>query len=600
MSVTRDTGPKSRTQTPITSVEDAVGLSEYDPTARLSGAAWANSGFRAQALRRWKSNQHRTKAREPGLDADEVIRECKKAHSVHVGAGGYTLVAVLVACLLNVGAGGIVLLTALTLAAWGRFRDSGDGMGLRRVVSIVVAGFLAYVLVVMVLPWAASLFLFSAGGDEYGGTGTTVDRGYFGPGLLLPFWVVLPLLLIVTVGIGYWARWEKAIALEAIRTKARARVAKGSLVDSGVGAVPVAFYSDFSPFTGAGVPYESWPFTLKLTVPRSTPSASARVGSNGDTPEARTTALLDGHPAKGNAADTAGSTPPVAGDELLKRAYDRLRKQLSQLGATGEDGSGPAHEMEVADCVFLPGMRQDDPKKVLNTLVEEDAGKLRERWVNRFVKANHERARHFLEIGVSMWENQVVVTVFVRLTTRGGLLHIEGETLVMPPLSPAYQVPPGGSADETPLLRDSITGLVQDLGTHLSEVMTSLELLRVSSQENREYSEAWENEGYYDFAPRSGLRELTATQSLRQLFQAHDVRRVTHAIPEKVLICLRDVLKDAGYDTEQVAQVIQNINNQYNQTFEEGSIRGRNVGVNEPTFDQRTMSSSLGPAKADK
>ncbi|NKZ00253.1 hypothetical protein [Nocardiopsis alborubida] len=47
----------------------------------------------------------------------------------------------------------------------------------------------------------------------------------------------------------------------------------------------------------------------------------------------------------------------------------------------------------------------------------------------------HERARHFLEIGVSMWESQVVVTVFVCLSTQEGLLHIAGPTMHRSPLT---------------------------------------------------------------------------------------------------------------------------------------------------------------------
>jgi hypothetical protein len=517
-------------------------------------------------------------SREPGLKAGQVVGECRKAREVRVTAGWWFVGMCAVLSLLNAPVG---LSTLLLVVIVGTAARSGVASRARVAQLGCLAWFAASIVIALLIYGVAFLWTFfgsgtSLVGDPYGTSGTSFEpyeeQGRVVLGLVMPSWLAVLILVVGGVVIGCWVRAQTNTALRRIRSQAGTPSG-----ESGVGDVPVGFHSGFTPFVGAGVPFHSWPLTLKLL-----PAQAAHANGHADAEQARR----------------------LAGSALVERAYDRLRRELPRLGEAEGLSNSTRREVEVADCVFLPGVRQDNAGEVVRSMVEGKSKRLRPERVKDFVDVSHERARHFLEVGVSMWDSQVVVTVFVRLVAQEGLLHVEGETLVMPPVSPAYQVPSGPleTGEEIQeigsLIWRSLLALPQDLQTNAAEVLASRGSRRELREDDEAYTWAREHGEFFDYAPRTGIRERAATDDLRQLFQAHDVRRVTRAIPEKVLVCVRDVLREEGYDTEQVARIIQNIDKQYNQTFEQGSVQGHNVGVNEPTFDQRAMPSDPGPAGA--
>ena len=579
-------GPDGRTgpvPEPVSSVEAAAGPPQYDSTTRLSCAAWTDAAFRADVLRERQENPHRTLAREPGLDAGRVTEECRRARNVRAAAGAWFLGLAVGLLLFNFLAGATALVLSAVLGGVARHRarrGSTARLGCVAWVLIVVVGSVAVFALL-----GALLEPFTGSDDPFGSSGgLSQDAGDVGLGGLIPTWLAFLLLLSAVVGLGYWVRLRTNTALQAIRTGA-GRPWKGS----GVGTVPVAFYSEFTPFVGAGVSYDSWPVTLKLlpaaTVDERTAPPRGHGGPAGAAGAAGAPYGSDTGEAGEDARDADGTGPTVVGSALIERLYGRLRVEMPLLSGTEGTRTTTRREVEVADCVFLPGVRQDDVSVLAPVLIDTDRWALREAWVSGFVEAFHERARHFLEIGVSMWESQVVVTVFVRLTTQGGLLHIEGETVVMPPISPDHQVPYGplplGSdpADVGRLLWASVRGVPEDLWALPAEAFAWNRSRAATDANNRLYSWARVNQDFFDYSPRMGVRERSATTRLDQLFQAHDIRRVTAAVPEKVLVCVRDVLRETGYSTEQVAQILQNINNNFgNQVFGTQNADGMNFG----------------------
>ncbi|ADH69430.1 hypothetical protein [Nocardiopsis dassonvillei] len=589
------------------SVEAVAGAPEYDSTSRLSCAAWTDPAFRADVLRERVENPHRTLAREPGLDAALVTEECVRARNVRATAGALFLGAALLVCPFNLPAGLLTLAVVLALAMTARYRATHDGARPRvGCVSLVLGAVALYMLYTFASPLLVPLF--GAGADAMGdmnGTGGMEDDPWgstdpsedlpAGPGFgsLIPFWLGLLVLLAAAVAIGGWVRFRANTAFRRIRS-----AAASPRTGSGVGSVPVAFYNDFTPFVGTGAHHSSWPVMLKL-LPRDgggtqPPDAAEdretggdRKAANGHGTGAGNGASAPASPADGayERPDEGREVPPAADATLVKDLYARLREELPKLTGTEGVRSSTRREVEVADCVFLPGLRQDDVVALAPRLIDRNRWALREEWVDGFVDAFHERARHFLEIGISMWESQVVVTVFVRLSTQGGLLHVEGETMVMPPLSPDYRVPQeplsvGADAGEVAVLvGDSLFGVLEDLRTNPAEALAWVASRSATRRNNRVHTWARSNKEFFDYSPRMGVRERAATPRVRQLFQSHDIRRVTRAIPEKVLVCVRDVLREAGYDTEQVARIIQNISN-YGATFHGGrhSFSGSTFG----------------------
>ncbi|WDZ90095.1 hypothetical protein [Nocardiopsis sp. HUAS JQ3] len=588
-------GPAQRVD--AASVDAAAGAPEYDSTSRLSCAAWTDPAFRADVLRERVENPHRTLAREPGMDAARVTQECVRARSVRATAGAWFLGACLVLCLLSPAVGFSALVLTAVVGAVSRYRAARGAERPRGGCLVWLVG--AVVVYLLLSVGAASLFMGVGGGGEFdasdpstGFPGSSGASSELPEGSsLLPAWLGLLLLVGVAVGLGCWVRARTNSALDAVRARAE-QAWKGS----GVGTVPVAFYSDFKPFVGAGARYDSWPVTLKLLPDRGR-SEPARVPAAA--PSTPSTAV--------HGTEDSESAPALAGADLVERLYARLRAELPALTGTEGVHSSTRREVEVADCVFLPGLRQDDVVALAPRLIEQNRWRLREEWVRGFVEVFHERARHFLEVGISMWESQVVVTVFVRLSTQGGLLHVEGETLVMPPISPEYgmpagPLPTGADAEEwVQLAWQSLLGVVDDLRTNPVEALAWVGSRNALRKNDRLHAWAREHGEFFDYAPRMGVRERAATDGLQQLFQSHDVRRVTRAIPEKVLVCVRDVLREAGYDTEQVARIIQTFNHYGahfsggKQTITGGDFSSHNT-INEPPSDDGAQT----PGKTDQ
>ncbi|WP_150236777.1 hypothetical protein [Nocardiopsis quinghaiensis] len=585
---------------PVTahSIEAVAGAPDTrDATSLLSYAAWTDAAFRADVIRERVENPHRTPAREPGLDAEAVVEECRRARNVRAIAGAGFIGAALVLVPFNLPAALTALLTALLAVLLGPAapyravlvggRPPGNVLGwlVLTVIACVVGLYFVW-------PYFSGLLSAPSPGSGVEALPEGYDRlpdpdaDTYGSavGGLIPFWLALLLLLAVTVGIGYWMRSRTNITLNSIREHAET-----PWRSSGVGTVPVAFYNGFMPFVGTGVHHGSWPVTLELApLEKDRPHAPEEPAGTAD-PAAVLSTAPDGH----SGDDPARKAPSVTDAALVEGLYARLRTELPKLSGTEEVRSGTRREVEVADCVFLPGLRQDDVTDLVPVLVDPDRRKLREEWVSGLAGASHERVRHFLEVGVSMWEGQIVVTAFVRLSVRGGLLHIEGETMILPPVSREYRIPsdplptdlePG---DMPQLLWESFLGVVNDLWNNSAETAAWLRSRYAADRNRGKHDRAREHGEFFDYSPRMGLRERSATGKFQQLFQSHDVRRVTRGIQGKVLSCVLDVLKEAGYDTGEVSQVIQNIHTNYNSQVFGGqqNITGPNANVAETTFN---------------
>ncbi|MCY9785883.1 hypothetical protein KIK06_18495 [Nocardiopsis sp. EMB25] len=575
----RQNGRGSVQAVPPSFVEAAAGNPEYDSTARLCAAAWTDRYFRDAVLRECADRPHRTPAREPGLDAGRVVRECLRARNVRAAAGACFLGFALVLCLFNVAAVLVVLTLAVALEAWARYRRNRDlrhmlmTLGGRGLPGLSRPNYLPWVIGVIALLFLPMLFggLLVGLGTDYSGSFDGSPQPAAGPGVgsLIPFWFGLLILFTAAVLSGYAVRNATNTALRSIRKDAGA-----PWRGSGVGTVPVAFYTGAMPFVGAGLRFDSWPVLLKL-LPGQEDRPTRR--GNGQRPGPGADQPAGGLVAAGSGTDgePARKEPTLTGGALVERLYAELREQLPKLSGTEGEHSSTRREVELADCVFLPGVRQDRVEDLVPNMIAADGerGTLRREWVSGFVNVFHERARHFLEIGISTWESQVVVTAFVRLSTQGGLLHVEGETMVMPPVDDEHRMPAGAlptgtdPGDTVALVVESARNVLPQLRSNLTESRSWLRSWSAVRRNNREHTWARKNDEFFDYAPSFGIRQLGAAPQIEQLFQEHDLHRITRAIPEKVLICVRDVLQEAGYDTEQVAKIIQNISNDYGNHF---------------------------------
>ncbi|MFB7471444.1 hypothetical protein [Kitasatospora sp. NPDC056184] len=551
-----------------------------DATRYLCAAAWLDRRFRARLIEELVEHSFRVPAPSPGTDLVRVLHEALTARRWEAGTGALCL---LVLVLGSPFFGVPTAVLALTVVALlGLFSGGGTGrldhrLGLeverleverqeaaRRVPrgqarGASGAGLARRLLAAAGVLLAARLVLlghdefriwrdydYLPGLSELTGDGT----GFFDPRY---FWyllrdqgvsalLVLVLLWLVTAALRYRIRVRLAAFADpdpdavpppepqGVRTAwlyERLREQQGG---------PELLYRREAPLVGLGVPGNSWRMTFELR-----PSA------------ART-------------AD--GRAPAPIDAATLYRAVATRVRALAHDPAYPED---PLRGLTVTDRVFRPSLRHDDPDSWLGAMSGRDGGQvlLEPAWADLLSRAGHERLRHYLAIRVGSWHEEVVVTVLVRATTRGGLLYLEWLPYALGPVAQAYHVIDllGHRSDREHLwnaLGWSARSLVGDVGIAVGQ----LREVRASSRRAARLAARYRHlvrSGYaVDYAPRLSVRELGASDEFQNIFQAHDVQRFLNTVTQRVFSAVGDELRARGYDSgafEKQAQSITNVNN---------------------------------------
>ncbi|WP_051745102.1 hypothetical protein [Streptomyces yerevanensis] len=294
----------------------------------------------------------------------------------------------------------------------------------------------------------------------------------------------------------------------------------------------LALYDVNRPFVGAGVARKPWSVVLELR--------RREAGESGN-----------GVPAP--RPDTAQLT--------ARQIIDMITPRLRALKTSAGEGSRDRlRELEIEEFVYLPSGAGRDEPLVIGPDDSRTAGVYESAQVDRHlaesVGEGGEARRHFLRIRVGAWNEQVVVSLLVRVHTQGGMLVLEVVPHVLGPIVPEFRQIDAiaGSAPEGPV-RDAVRALVEAPSVGLA---TGIEALRTLGSVLRQ-SSAPPEQAVPD-APLVSLRELASTDEL-SLFQKMDVARYIRTLQDRIGEGVRDALQTHGYRTDRLEQNITNIHN---------------------------------------
>ncbi|WP_447037882.1 hypothetical protein [Streptomyces sp. DSM 118878] len=347
---------------------------------------------------------------------------------------------------------------------------------------------------------------------------------------------------------------------------------------------PLTLYDANRPFIGSGTPRKPWSVVLELRrreseERESEERAGEKRGSEG--PE---------QPGGGVPRQGAHPRVPLAARDVIEMIRPRLEALRTSAAATGRDR---LRDLEIEEFVCLPaGPGRDEP---LHAGPGEEPAAVYDpvqagRHIADAAGEGGEARRHFLRIRVGAWDEQVVVSLLVRVHTQGGMLVLEVVPHVLGPIIQEFRAvdrivagEPGGP------LRDALRACVDapasgfaigvaalrtlpSLGASLRfwlaaddavaptwlrpRAAAALRVLR------RRCSARWPAlpDGVPADAPLVSLRELAATDSL-SLFQEMDVARYTKTLQDRIGEGVREALRLGGYRTDRLEQHITQINN---------------------------------------
>ncbi|MFF8398679.1 hypothetical protein [Streptomyces sp. NPDC016172] len=278
---------------------------------------------------------------------------------------------------------------------------------------------------------------------------------------------------------------------------------------------PLVMYQGAHPFCGAGQAHDTWTLAVEL---RPDP-------------------------------DRTQPPLPVNNRVILDKVHELLARLRLPSPHAGDAVRDRLRALELDECVFLPvaGLpRRDlapyDPDAFLVHRTES-------------VEEGGESRRHFLRARVGGWEEEVVTTVFVRVHTQGGMLMLEIAPHVLLPVRADFE-----NADRvahqyrnnTPLGK-AVWALAHTPRSVIEAIAT---LVRGASLAFRTQTAGYG--GALPDGPARSVRELASGDSA-SLFQDMDVSRYLKSIQDRVAQGVRQVLKEAGYRTDEFAQKIVNV-----------------------------------------
>jgi hypothetical protein len=514
-----------------------------DATRHLCAAGYLDREFRSRAINELVVNSYRVPAPTPGTDHARVLHECLRARRLVVGTAMAMIVVGLLTLIVSppafallagvgvaaylvrlLGHGGTTLVTRVLRAnRWGdtivRARRILDGA--------ILAGSGAAIVAIALI------------GSLLGGSISFAAT-------------VLPVLAWIAVGAVF--QYIRHVRLAALH-----RPHQGKLGTPSPRLKPVferleqrqaeaeTVYGNHSPFVGCGAQQVPWTYGIEMVPSRKRHEEGL---------------------------------PPDPLD--VPRLHATLMARLAALAAGDEYAGDLLHRLTVRDRVFRSGVRWDRPNAWLGGL--STAGPngtliLDARWARRLDETSHERIRHYVEARAELWQDQVVVSVFVRVSVQGSQLYVEALPYVLPPIDRRYQAvdavaPPDPFADGLAALGRAVINLPNAVADAFFEPYDLVRTWWATWTHHWRYRRVIKSNLAFDHAPSVSLRELAASLDYQQYFQYLDVERFLGSVHMRIMSTLLGVLDRAGYDIRKFEQIVNRIGVQNNNSTVNGSQTG--------------------------
>ncbi|WP_330459397.1 hypothetical protein OIB37_22505 [Streptomyces sp. NBC_00820] len=507
-----------------------------EATRLLCAGVYLDSGYRDRVIEELHLNEQRIAAPSLGFDAARVLAHALRARRIELGWAGAVIGLWVVGTPLSGWLLGAFLWASVWLALAPWIRGRAEQPPLYRLIPAFLVRWNARLSLAFML--VLTLVVAFGGGPDSGSSPDPYDsysRSSGTDGLLgllapkpLQAWVTLVVLALIGLCV-YAQRTQVSRALAAELSPQRFPDAAGDpaeqtenprfqrlkhLIRSEQHA-PLIMYNEAHPFCGAGAAYDTWVLAVELR------------------------------------PDELKKKQQLSNRTIL----EKIRPLLEQLRIPAEFAGAGVRDrlrwLEIDECVFLPAeglLRRDQAPYTPEAFEEHRA---------RAVEEGAEKRRHFLRIRVGGWEEELVVTVFVRVHTQGRMLMLEVAPHVLTPVRADFK-----DADRTAHRFRHNTRLGKAAG---AVVLVPGSVGRALGQLGRGLVYVWRvTTGGYAGAlpdgPALSVRELGSAPTA-SLFQEMDVDRYLKSVQDRVANGVRAALAESGYETGEFVQKIVNISN---------------------------------------
>ncbi|MER7491302.1 hypothetical protein ABT033_01385 [Streptomyces pharetrae] len=525
-----------------------------EATRLLCAGAYLDASYRDRVIEELHLNEQRIVAPSLGLDAARVLAHALRARRLELAwAGaivGLWVVGLLVTDMLLAG----YLLPGLLLAMAATVRGDADRPPPARRLAAFVMRWLGRIVFAVFLVATVAIAFTGSDNDSsadsynpaygaYDSSGESPGSWTFlkgllpalsqmagGDGTVLPLQAWLALVLFAAVALCTGAQRSQFVrALGGELAQDRFADAASDPAESADGGrfqrmkdrirleqhKPLIMYHEAHPFCGAGAAYDTWVLAVELR------------------------------------PDEAGKTRPLSNRTVL----DTIRPLLEALRLPAEYAGTTVRDrlrwLEIDECVFLPaeGLARREDAPYDRTAFEAHRA--------RAVEEGAEKRRHFLRVRVGGWEEELVVTVFIRVHTQGRMLMLEIAPHVLQPIRSDFK-----DSDRTAhrFRNNSPFGKAT---WAVAQVPRSAFRSVVTLFQDAAYGWQLLTAGYANALPDGpalSVRELGAAPA-GSLFQQMDVDRYLKSVQDRIAHGVRAALSAHGYQTGEFVQKVVNISN---------------------------------------
>ncbi|WP_327697224.1 hypothetical protein [Streptomyces sp. NBC_00459] len=278
---------------------------------------------------------------------------------------------------------------------------------------------------------------------------------------------------------------------------------------------PLIMYNEARPFLGAGEAYQTWVLAVELR------------------------------------PDEMKKQQPLGNRVVLEKIRPLIEQLRLPAEYAGQFGRDRLRRLEIDECVFLPAegiLRREEAPYHPQAFEEHRA---------RAVEEGAEKRRHFLRIRVGGWEEELVVTVFVRIHTQGRMLTLEVAPHVLTPVREDFK-----NADRVAHRFRNNHGIGKAAWA-VAQVPGSVARSLITLGRGLLYVWRMLTGGYAGALPDGpalSVRELGSVPTGSH-FQEMDVLRYLKNVQDRVANGVRVALAESGYQTGEFMQKITTINN---------------------------------------
>ncbi|MCY0926038.1 hypothetical protein OTB20_07410 [Streptomyces sp. H27-H1] len=493
----------------------------------LCAGTYLDAGYRDRVIDELYVHEERIVAPSYGYDASRVLAHALRARRAELGWAAGVLGAWFVGSLLTGGALAALILPflLLSLADWLRPR----GGAVLRVLSVILRIYAWCVLAVILLALGFGGFAPAGGLDEVGGS-VFVPFSPGGGGLVVAGFWWPPVVFAGVVTVVGLQRGHVFRTIAGDLSEHRYADHANDPAEAGAGArfqrvrqriraeqhAPMIMYDVNDPFCGAGDSFRPWQLSVELR-PREDLGPDRK-------------------------------PVPVTNAHILARIVpllERLRVPSPHGSPAQADAVGDRmRELVLDECVFLPasGLPHRDTAQVVHGQFGEQRA--------ASIEEGGERRRHFLRVRVGGWDENLVVTVFVRVHTQGGMMMLEVAPHVLLPVRTAFH---NADADAQRYRNNNGFGKAVWALRH-----TPGSLVASATTLGRGLASWWRiatggHGGARPEGPWVSVREL-ASQDNGSLFHLMDLDRFLKTIQDRVVGGVVVALHEAGWHTEEFAQ----------------------------------------------